>query len=140
VCLCVNQFLQCGSTLPHSSARRRELSLAASWWRVAVVVIRRNVKRFRGGLVFEAHRLLYHSTLGLRVMKKKKKKKEGGGGWGPAESKNNHSSGGELSSGGEEIPPSQVATLGVRNTSVNVSAKKDVWNRVSPPPGAAVLG
>jgi len=23
----------------------------------------RNVKRFRGGLVFEAHRLLYHSTL-----------------------------------------------------------------------------
>ena len=31
----------------------------------------RNVKRFRGGLVFEAHRLLYHSTLGLRVIKKK---------------------------------------------------------------------
>ena len=30
-------------------------------------------KRFRGGLVFEAHRLLYHSTLGFRVMKKKKK-------------------------------------------------------------------
>jgi len=33
----------------------------------------RNVKRFRGGLVFKAHRLLYHSTLGLRVIKKKKK-------------------------------------------------------------------
>jgi len=32
----------------------------------------RNVKRFRGGLVYEAHRLLYHSTLGLRVIKKKK--------------------------------------------------------------------
>jgi len=31
------------------------------------------VKRFRGGLVFEAHRLLYHSTLGLRVVQKKKK-------------------------------------------------------------------
>ena len=31
------------------------------------------VKRFRGGLVFKAHRLLYHSTLGLRVIKKKKK-------------------------------------------------------------------
>jgi len=30
------------------------------------------VKRFRGGLVFKAHRLLYHSTLGLRVIKKKK--------------------------------------------------------------------
>jgi len=27
--------------------------------------------RFRGGLVFKAHRLLYHSTLGLRVIKKK---------------------------------------------------------------------
>ena len=33
----------------------------------------RNVQRFRGGLVFKAHRLLYHSTLGLRVIKKKKK-------------------------------------------------------------------
>ena len=28
-------------------------------------------KRFRGWLVFKAHRLLYHSTLGLRVIKKK---------------------------------------------------------------------
>jgi len=33
----------------------------------------RNVQRFRGGLVFKAHRLVYHSTLGLRVIKKKKK-------------------------------------------------------------------
>ena len=32
----------------------------------------RNVQQFRGGLVFKAHRLSYHSTLGLRVMKKKK--------------------------------------------------------------------
>ena len=31
------------------------------------------VQRFRGGLVFKAHRLLYHSTLGWRVIKKKKK-------------------------------------------------------------------
>ena len=31
------------------------------------------MKRFRGGIVFKAHRLLYHSTLGLRVIKKKKK-------------------------------------------------------------------
>ena len=31
-----------------------------------------NVKRFRGGLVFKAHRLLYHSTLGLRVIKRKR--------------------------------------------------------------------
>jgi len=28
---------------------------------------------FRGGLVFKAHILLYHSTLGLRVIPKKKK-------------------------------------------------------------------
>ena len=33
--------------------------------------------RFLGGLVFKAHRLVYHSALGLRVIKKKKK---GGGG------------------------------------------------------------
>ena len=32
-----------------------------------------NVQLFRGGLVFKAHRLLYHSTLGLRVIKKKTK-------------------------------------------------------------------
>ena len=31
-----------------------------------------NVQRFRGGLVFKAHRLVYHSTLGVRVIKKKK--------------------------------------------------------------------
>jgi len=30
-----------------------------------------NAKRFRGGLAFKAHRRLYHSTLGLRVIKKK---------------------------------------------------------------------
>jgi len=34
----------------------------------------RNVQRFRGGLVFKANRLLYHSTLGVRVIKKKKKR------------------------------------------------------------------
>jgi len=32
------------------------------------------IRNGRGGLVFEAHRLLHHSTLGLRVIKKKKKK------------------------------------------------------------------
>ena len=30
------------------------------------------MKRFRGGLVFKAHRRVHHSTLGLRVIKKKK--------------------------------------------------------------------
>ena len=38
-----------------------------------LVLLSRNVNRFRGGLVFKADRLLYHSTLGLRVIKKKKK-------------------------------------------------------------------
>jgi len=32
-----------------------------------------NVQRFRGGLVFKAHRLLYHSTLGLKVLKKRRR-------------------------------------------------------------------
>jgi hypothetical protein len=31
------------------------------------------VKKFRGGLVFKAHRLVYHSALGVSVKKKKKK-------------------------------------------------------------------
>ena len=35
-------------------------------------LLHRNVQRFRGGLVFKAHRLLHHSTLALRVIKKKK--------------------------------------------------------------------
>jgi len=30
------------------------------------------MQRFRGGLVFQAHKLLNYSTLGLRVIKKKK--------------------------------------------------------------------
>ena len=34
---------------------------------------RRHLPHLRGGLVFKAHRLLYHSTLGLIVIKKKKK-------------------------------------------------------------------
>jgi len=33
------------------------------------------VQRFRGGLLFKAHRLVHNSTPGSRVMKKKKKKK-----------------------------------------------------------------
>ena len=34
-------------------------------------LLHRNGQRFRGGLVFKAHRLLYHSSLGVRVKKKK---------------------------------------------------------------------
>ena len=40
------------------------------FWRIQ---LRRNVKRFRGGLVFKAHRRVYHSTKGLIVMKKKRR-------------------------------------------------------------------
>ena len=40
-------------------------------------LLHRNVQRFRGGLVFKAHRLLYHSTLGLRVIKKMSNLTEG---------------------------------------------------------------
>jgi len=34
---------------------------------------RRNVKWSQGGIVFQAHRLVYHLTLCSRVIKKKKK-------------------------------------------------------------------
>ena len=43
------------------------LMLALTWSIRTCQLLRRNVKRFRGGLVCKAHRLLYHSTLGLRV-------------------------------------------------------------------------
>ena len=33
-------------------------------------LLHRNVQRFRGGLVFKAHRLLYRSTLGARESNK----------------------------------------------------------------------
>ena len=35
-------------------------------------LLSRNVERFQRGLVFKAHRLLYHSTLDWRVIKKEK--------------------------------------------------------------------
>ena len=39
---------------------------------VDLMIRRSDPGQFRGGLVFQAHRRLYHSTLGLRVIKKKK--------------------------------------------------------------------
>jgi len=39
-------------------------------------LLRRNVKQFRGGLAVKAHRRVYHSTLGWRVIKKKKEQPE----------------------------------------------------------------
>ena len=43
-------------------------------WTSLEQLLSTNVKRIRGGLVFKAHRLLYHSSLGSRVTKKKRKK------------------------------------------------------------------
>ena len=62
---CVNrnvQWFRSGLVSPSASSRTPVEQL-----------LYRNVKRFQGGLVFKAHRLLYHSTLGLRVIKKTKK-------------------------------------------------------------------
>jgi hypothetical protein len=42
-------------------------------------LLRGNVERFRGGLVFKVHRLLCHSTPGPRVIKNNKKKKHRAG-------------------------------------------------------------
>ena len=39
---------------------------------VSQQLLRRNVKRFRRGLVFKARRLVYHSTLGSRVINRKR--------------------------------------------------------------------
>jgi len=53
----------------HNQGWRRtadEVSDAMNMFSIHVLQ-RRNVKRFRGGLVFKAHRRSYHSTPGLRV-------------------------------------------------------------------------
>ena len=41
-------------------------------WVVRSLVPRSGFRVYKYGLVFKAHRLLYHSTLGLRVRKEKK--------------------------------------------------------------------
>jgi hypothetical protein len=50
---------------------------AGFWSRLSGESLSRSLftgERFRGGPVFKAHRLLYHSTLGPRVIKKKKRR------------------------------------------------------------------
>ena len=42
-----------------------------AWNQGGLPVLRRNAKQFRGGLVSKAHRRVYHSTLGSRVIKKR---------------------------------------------------------------------
>ena len=63
-------FLALNQTvLTHQSLVTRRRGLLS----IEEQLLGRNVKRFRGGLVFKAHRILYHSTLGSTVIKKKKK-------------------------------------------------------------------
>ena len=50
--------------------RAHTFSLAHSHTRTQL--LRRNVKQFRGGLVFKAHRRVYHSTLGSSILEKVK--------------------------------------------------------------------
>jgi len=72
---CKDQNLGLGFRVPAaSSAPPPPAATCCSWFRVQIEehLLQRNVKRFRGGLVFKAHRLVYHTTLGLRVIKKKK--------------------------------------------------------------------
>jgi len=63
------------STLERARARAHQMSDPKC---AQTELLRRNVKRFRGGVVSKAHRLLYHSTLGLSVIKKKKTEVEDG--------------------------------------------------------------
>jgi len=46
----------------------------------SVQLLYRNEERLRGGLVFKAHRWLYHSTLGSRVKKEEERRAPGLGG------------------------------------------------------------
>jgi len=56
--------------LQHRSATITIRDCADCYGRCAALLWARNVKRFRGGLVCKAHRLLCHSTLGL-IQKKR---------------------------------------------------------------------
>ena len=62
-----------------SYGRGTPVLLSMCFMASAVILGQRDVKRFRGGLVFKAHRPLYHSTLGLRVIKKKREGTSSGG-------------------------------------------------------------
>ena len=55
---------QSRSVAEHARSKKLPLQEQVLW---------RNVKRSGGGLVFKAHRLVHHSTLGLRIIKQKKK-------------------------------------------------------------------
>ena len=54
----------------NSIASARSLSVTSC---ISEQLISINVERSRGGLVFKAHELMYHSTLGSRVIKQKRR-------------------------------------------------------------------
>ena len=54
------------------TTHRSPTTTPGRWSPISEQVLYINVQWFRGGLVFKAHRRVYHSTLGLRVVKKKK--------------------------------------------------------------------
>ena len=56
----------------HDPAQWRLLS--GFGFRVEEQLLSRNVERFRGGLVFKAHRPFYHPTLGSREIRKKEER------------------------------------------------------------------
>jgi len=66
-----NNILFCAQRFTEANASDRE---ALRGRLIYELLLRRNVKRFRGGLVFKAHRHVYHSTLGLRVIKMRRRR------------------------------------------------------------------
>ena len=70
----VNLFWRCSFKPNLGSSHERILSETGYERRLSRTWRATYEQRFRGGLVFKAHRRVYHSTLGLRVIKKNKKK------------------------------------------------------------------
>ena len=66
----VSHILISGSNQTISTRIRSAVQDALQWKQV----LGRHVERFRGGLVFKAHEMVFHSTLGSTVIKKKEKK------------------------------------------------------------------
>jgi hypothetical protein len=54
--------------------KQHQLLLSNHQFSIKGQLLCKNVKRSRGGLVFKVDRLVYHSTLGLRVIKKRRRR------------------------------------------------------------------
>ena len=64
-----------GGHMATRTCQQRDCSLAPGRRATGshIVLLRRSVKRFRGGLILKVHRRVYHSPLCGRVIKRKKK-------------------------------------------------------------------